>query len=63
VLGPQRRENVLFRCDRKVVEVALDGEEVGPETIAKGQRAEVDYVVAEGEKIARSVRLESTGGG
>lgn len=54
VLRPQRGENVLFRYNRKVFEVTLDGEEVEPETIAKGQRAEVDYVVMERKKIARS---------
>lgn len=59
VLRPKEGDRVLFRYNPKVVEVTLDGEETGPESIKKGQRVKVDYVVSDGKEIARSVRLQS----
>lgn len=59
VLKPRDEDRILIRFNPKSLKPTLDGEEVEPDTMKKGQRAEVRYVIVDDKEIARSVTLQS----
>ena len=68
VVRPEDGGPVPLRYSAENLEMTLDGEQAEPEDIEKGQTASVQYVTRTTEKdrevnVARSIELQSRGGG